>query len=261
MTAELKSERRGPVGVLTISNPERRNALTHAMFDALPGALAALADDRRVRVIVVRGEGDEIFSAGADIAELPQVRATPEAASGHGRSVDTAVRAIAETRKPTIALLHGACFGGAAGLAAACALRFADDRLRFAIPAARLGLVYELEPIRALLRVVGPSAAYDILLSGRVVHAEEALRLGLVNVVCPARELEARTLEYAERLAANAPLSIEGAWLAVQALLDPGNERWQDELEAVRRRAIESWDVREGLAAFLEKREPRFRGE
>ncbi|MFN8185526.1 MAG: enoyl-CoA hydratase-related protein [Gaiellales bacterium] len=259
-TGEVRTERHGPVGVLTFSNPERRNALTLAMFDAVPGAVASLADDPEVRAIVVRGEGREAFSAGADVGEFPEVRGTPEAALGHGRSVDAAVSAIAATRTPTIALLHGACFGGSGGIAAACALRFADDGLRFAIPAARLGVVYEVEPIRALVRVVGASAAYDILVSGRVVHAEEALRLGLVNVVLPPDELEAHAFEYAERLAANAPLSLEGAWLAIRALQEPEGS-WWEELEAVRRRAMASSDFAEGLAAFLEKREPRFRGE
>lgn len=262
MTAgEIRTERRGPVGVLTFSHPERRNALTQAMFDAFPGALARLAGDPDVRVMVVRGEGREAFSAGADVSEFPQVRGTAEAATRHGRSVDAAVRAVADTRKPTIALLHGACIGGSGGLAAACALRFADDRLRFAIPAARLGVVYEVEPIRALVRVVGPSAAYDILVSGRVVHAEEAMRLGLVNVVLPPDDLEAHTFDYAERLAANAPLSMEGAWVAIRATQERDGDAWWDEFEALKQRAMASRDFAEGLAAFLEKREPRFRGE
>ncbi len=258
---EIVAGRSGPVGVLTFSHPERRNALTQAMFDALPGALAGLAGDPDVRAIVVRGEGREAFSAGADVTEFPDVRGTPEAAKHHSRSVDAAVRAIADTRKPTIALLHGACIGGSGGLAAACALRFADDRLRFAIPAARLGVVYEVEPIRALVSVVGPSVAYDILVSGRVVDAAEAMQLRLVNAVLPPESLEAHTFDYAERLAANAPLSMEGAWVAIRATQECDGSPWWDELDALKERAAASRDFAEGMAAFLEKREPRFRGE
>ncbi len=259
MAGELRTERDGPVGVLVISHPGKRNALTHAMFDAFPGSLRSLADDPAVRAIVVRGDGVEAFSGGADIDELPAARATPEAALAHSRSVDAAIRALADVRKPTVAQLHGACFGGAAGLAAACGVRLADERFRFAVPAARLGVVYEAEAARALAEAVGPSAAYELLVSGRVVDAAEALRLGLVSAVLPVDELDAHVRAYARRLAAAAPLALEGAWLAVRAVREPGSG-WLDELEALKRRSYAGPDAAEGLAAAREGRDPVFRG-
>ena len=162
----LRSERRGAIGVLTISQPERLNALTLRMWDALPAVVGELASDHAVRVIVVRGDGAEAFSAGADISEFPENRTTVEAAERYSRSVSAALTALAQTRTPTIAMVHGACVGGGGGIAVSCALRFVDDRLRFSIPAARLGVVYEAEAIAALVHTVGASCAFDILVSG-----------------------------------------------------------------------------------------------
>ena len=176
--ADVLTERKGAVGILTLSQVDKLNAMTLAMWDGLPDAVTALAGDPDVRAIVVRGDGAEAFSAGADISEFPEKRSTAELADRYSKSVGAGLTALAETRKPTIAMLHGVCVGGGGGIAVSCALRFADDRLRFSIPAARLGVVYEVEAISRLVQIVGSSYAFDILISGRTVDAEEALRDG-----------------------------------------------------------------------------------
>lgn len=260
--ADLHIEETDGVGVLTISHPGRLNALTLAMWDGLPDAVAALREDAAVRAIVVRGAGDEAFSAGADITEFPQHRADAVSAERYSEAVGRALTALADTRKPTIALIHGVCFGGGGGIAVSCALRFCDDRLRFSIPAARLGVVYEVEAISRLVLAVGAGHAYDILVSGRTLDAEEALRIGLVNAVHPAADLDGAVLDYAQRLVANAPIPMEGAWVAIRATQDAVHApRWLDELDVLKRRAIESGDFAEGVQAFLEKRRPTFRGQ
>lgn len=257
---EIRVERRGGVGVLELAQPDRHNALTLAMWRDLGARAQELADDPDVRVIVVQGAGSAAFSAGADISEFTEVRSTHEAAAAYSEAVGAALDALARCRTPTVARLHGICVGGGAGIAVACAIRLADERLRFAIPAARLGVVYEVEAIERLVEVVGPSLAFDVLASGRTLDAEEALRVGLVSAVVPQGELDAHVEAYAARVAENAPIPIEGAWVAIRAAREPWKRDWVDELEALKRRAIESEDYAEGVRAFLEKRPPRFTG-
>lgn len=259
--AEILSERRGAIGTVTLSQPDRLNALTLAMWHSLADEVSSLAADRAVRAIVLRGAGQDAFSAGADISEFPENRATSGDAEAYSTAVARALRAIAQARRPTIAMLHGVCSGGGAGIAAACSLRFADARLRFAIRAARLGVVYEIEAIGPLTHLVGPSVALDILLSGRTVQAEEALRVGLVNAVVSTEALEEHVASYAAQLEANAPISMEAALLAVRATSEAHAAELLAELEGLKSVAIESDDFREGVRAFLEKRQPRFRGE
>lgn len=258
--AEVRAEREGAAGFVTLSQPDRLNALTLAMWRELRDAVVSLARDPIVRVIVVRGEGGADFSAGADISEFSRVRGSAGAAQVYTGAVGDALQALLDARRPTIAQVHGACVGGGAAIAVACMMRFVDDGLRFAITAARLGVVYEGEAIGALVRLVGPGRALDILLSGRSVGAAEALRIGLANEVVSAPELETRVREYAEILAANAPISMEGAIVAVRAAQGRASAESEAELRELKRKAIESDDYREGTQAFLDKRRPRFTG-
>lgn len=259
-TAGIRTFRAQHVGVIVLSHPERRNALTLEMWGELADAVGALAADPEVRVVVVRGDGNDAFSAGADISEFPRRRTEPADVRHYQERVVRAERALIALRKPTIALMHGACAGGGAGIALSCAVRFADDRLRFSIPAARLGVVYEREIVARLMREVGPAATLDVLVSARTIDAAEALRIGLVSAVWPADALEARVMRYADAIAQNAPLSVLGAWLAIKVAEQSETPRWGEEFEQVRAQALESDDYREGVRAFLEKRRPTFEG-
>jgi enoyl-CoA hydratase len=250
----------GPVATVVLRNPGKRNAMTLAMWDQLEETVKKLVDEPEVRVIMLRGEGKEAFSAGADITEFPERRTAPVDARRYAESVGAAQAALGSARKPTIALLHGACAGGGASIALSCGLRFCDERLRFSIPAAKLGVVYDYTTVDRLAREIGPSGALDVLISGRTIEAAEALRLGLVNDVVPQENLEHHALEYAKRVVENAPLSVEGALLAVRAHERPYEERWRRELAELERRTYESADYQEGVAAFLEKRRPTFLG-
>lgn len=245
---------------MVLSQPQKRNAMTLGMWDELKATVGSLNADPEIRAIVLRGEGIDAFSAGADITEFPERRTRPEDARRYQEAVTAAEEELMSVRKPTIAMLFGACAGGGAGIALSCALRFADDRLRFSIPAASLGVVYEDVIVSRLVHEVGPSAAFDILISARTLDAAEALRIRLVNDVWRSDELEGRVMEYAERIGANAPISVEGAWVAIKATEEPANERWRRELSELERRALASSDYREGVRAFLEKRRPGFSG-
>jgi enoyl-CoA hydratase len=257
---EVGIVRTGQVGVIVLNQPERLNAMTLEMWDSLARAAEELAVDPDIRAIVVRGEGTRAFSAGADISEFPEVRTQPGDVRRYQESVVRAEQALIATRKPTVAMVYGACAGGGAGIAMSCSLRFADEKLRFSIPAARLGVVYESEIVGRLVREVGPAAAFDILASARTIDAEQALAMGLVSAVWPTADLKRNVMAYIEGVAANAPLSIEGSWLAIRVAEDPDNDRWQDELTEVQSKALESADYREGVNAFLQKRSPMFSG-
>lgn len=259
-TKEVRILRDGHVGVVVLSQLERRNAMTLDMWDSLAEEVKRLGVDADVRVIVVRGDGTDAFSAGADISQFSEVRTHPDDVRRYQESVERAERALIDMRKPTIAMVHGACAGGGAGIAMSCALRFADDALRFSIPAARLGVVYESAIVARLVREVGPAAALDILTSARTIEAEEALRLRLVSGIWPTADLWEFVMAYAHAVAANAPLSVEGAWLAIRAVEEPNAHEWRAELTDVSSRALTSSDYHEGVCAFLEKREPIFSG-
>lgn len=258
MAGELRIERDGPIASLVLDNPARRNAISAAMWRAIPAAVAALDSDPDVRVLVVRGAGEVAFAAGADVSEFESTRMGEDPEQVYERTAAAALEALEQVPKPVIAQIHGHCLGGGLALALACDLRYCASDARFAIPAARLGVGYSLAGHRKLLATVGLALATEIMFSARRYDAEEARQCGLVNRVLPAAELDSWVRDFARLLAGNAPLSLAASKAALQALVAARPD--YASTERLIARCFASDDYREGRAAFLEKREPHFRG-
>jgi enoyl-CoA hydratase len=259
--AEVRISIDTPLARVEINRPASRNALNLAVWRSLAERLPVLGARTDVRVVIVHGAGDEAFLAGADITEFPTARADATMAAAYERETHAALAALAAIPQPVIAMINGICFGGGCSVALACDLRFAADHARFAIPAARLGLAYPFSHgVESLVHLVGPAHAADILLSARVLDAQEALRIGLVNRVVPSHDLKGMTREYALRMAQGAPLSLAAHKAAIQAARPTVTEGDVEQLHALVARCFDSADYQEGVAAFLEKRRPRFTG-
>ena len=247
------------IATITIENPARMNALTAAMWGALPHLMAQAQADPHVRVIVLRGAGSRAFSAGADISEFETQRAG-EAVHTYDRLNHAAFDALTTCTKPTIAMIHGFCLGGGLGLALACDLRIADDTAQFAIPAAKLGIGYNPRWIGPILRAVTPTTAKLLLFTGRRFSAKEALEMGLATQIAAGDELAAVTAALAAEIAANAPLSVAAAKAMVDDLSQPSAQSDMAKLDQYVSACFESADYAEGRRAFLEKRKPQFHG-
>ena len=257
MSDDLVVERSGAVATLRLNRPDSHNAIRLGMYEELPGLLAQIDADAAVKVLVVRGTGREAFASGADISEFQQVRANAESARSYNERVAATEAALAGMRKPTIAMVHGYCIGGGCGLALACDLRFADERARFAITAAKLGLVYGLESTARLVHLVGPSRAKWMLMSGKSLNAEPALRAGLVDEVVPPDELEGHTYDFAELLTTRAQYSVRAAKEIIGRIA--GGQTEDDEATTrLRNSSFDTEDYAEGVRAFLDRRPPVF---
>jgi enoyl-CoA hydratase len=249
----------GPIGFVVFDYKERRNAISYDMWVDIPRALAELAGDDAVRVVVLRGEGEVAFISGADISEFEKTR-SGDAAKEYDAANERAFQALAGVDKPVIAMIHGFCVGGGVAIALLADFRYAADDAVFAIPAARLGLGYPASGLESLVQVVGASAAKEIFFSARRFDANEALARRLVNEVKPKAELEAFVRDMAGKIAANAPLTIRAAKIALRELSRSDGEADGARIEAAIRLCYASADYAEGVRAFLEKRSPVFAG-
>jgi enoyl-CoA hydratase/carnithine racemase len=252
----LRLERDGAVAELVLARPDKQNAITRGMWQALIEHCAAIDADPGVRVVVVRGE-PPAFSAGADIAEFTDVFADETTARAYNELVQAALGRLERVGRPVIAQITGSCIGGGCGLAVACDLRFAAADARFGITPARLGLAYSLGDVKRLVDLVGPARAKDILFSGRLLDAEEALRIGLVDRVVPGGELARAVRDYASGLATVSGHSQRLIKRITRLVLD-GAVAESEESRALRDSAVSHADFAEGRRAFLEKRRPRF---
>lgn len=252
------AERDGHVLWVTLSNAQRRNALTVAMWRDLATVFSQANDDSSVQLVVVQGAGQTAFSAGADISEFGEKRQGGSEAD-YDRLTLATFGAILNCGKPTIALIRGFCFGGGVFVALSCDLRIAAEGASFAIPAAKLGLALNPRLLPLLLDAVGAATAKEIIFTGRRILHEEAREMGLVNRVHPADAFDQASRALVAEIAANAPLTLKAAKRAAMALTRRGLGDFS-ELDELMKACFQSSDYAEGRAAFMEKRKPRFEG-
>jgi len=252
----LRLERDGPVARLLIDRPERKNSFNQAMWEQLPELLAEATADAEVRVLVLQSAVPGAFSAGADIDEFGSHAHDQAWRDRNQTAIRRAQHELARAEKPTIALIEGVCVGGGCGLAIACDLRVAGPDARLGITPARLGLVYSLHDTKLLVDLVGPAQAKRILFTGELLDAAEAARIGLVDIL--AEEPGAGTDRLAAAVAAASPHSVRASKKIIRRILSGQAEDDADTL-AQFNAAFDGEDYREGLAAFRDKRPPRFR--
>ena len=261
MADNILHDRRDGIATITINRPERRNAVGYEGWLELRRTVEGIAEDDSVRVVVITGAGDEAFSAGADIRDFDRSRADSTQARVYQAAFAGAMDAIEALPVPTVCLIKGFCVGGGCELTLAADLRIAADNGRFGIPAARLGIVIGYGEMDRLTRLVGPGNASYILLSGRIIDAGEALRIGLVNEVVPLGEIDGRVQELAGEMARLAPLSQrQHKRIMRRVLRDPSLETLTPEEEGLPFANFDSEDFREGRGAFAERRQPEFKG-
>jgi len=258
--AEILVHRNGPVGTVVISNVPKFNAMTTAMWRALPQHIAALDADPAIHVIVLVGDGDKAFVSGADISQFGVERADAASQQAYGDAVDAAYLAPVRAGKPVIAQIRGICMGGGLGLAAGCDLRICSDDARFRMPAGRLGLGYKPQGVHRFAALIGVQNTLDIFFSARIFDAAEALRIGFVSRVVPATQLDAEVQALAAAIADNAPLTARAVKLAVNAYLGDAAEGDAAAAHAAADTCNASEDYREGVLAFEQKRRPVFNG-
>ncbi len=258
----VRIERAGPIATVILDRPDKLNALNRAMWIGVAEAFGDLHGDQDVRCVILRGAGDKAMGPGADITEFAEHRADSRQGAAYGGLMHRAMGAIRHCRHPVLALIQGVCVGGALELALMCDMRICGADARFGIPVNRLGLVMAYPEIEALLATVGPSVALEILFEGRIFDAAEAQRKGLVNRVVAPDRVEAEVMETARRIAAGAPLvnrwHKKFIWRVAAGARAP--EALSREEEAEGFACFDSQDYKEGVAAFLAKKKPRFEG-
>lgn len=258
-TDKIIAEKDGPVGRITINNPERRNAIALEMWESMEMAFDAFGADPAVRCVVISGAGGKAFASGADISQFDKNRQNADAAEQYAQVSMSARMKMIGFDKPLIAMIEGFCMGGGLGIALTADLRICSGNSQFGIPAAKLSIAYDATNLGNLIKLVGPSKAKEILFTGRRYSAQEALDMGLVNRVVAAGDLRGAVDEITDAIAENAPLSIRASKLTIDELTKPG-PRDEDLIRELTRACFDSEDYKEGRNAFMEKRKPVFQG-
>lgn len=250
----------GERALLELRNESKNNAMSMGMWRELDAILEELLVNEQLRVLIVRGHGQQAFCAGADISEFDARRSDPAQTKTYDALVERTCRRLESVPVPTLAMIHGFCIGGGLSLAAACDLRVCDHKATFGLPAARLGLGYDVCGVERLVKVLGAPFAKEILYTARRIDAERARAIGLVHHVSVTEELADYADDLAERIRRNAPLSVRAMKCSVQELTKLESERDLARCQDLVDRCNRSQDYEEGRAAFAEKREPLFRG-
>lgn len=260
--SEVGCQHDSGVATITISNPSTHNAMTLEMWRSFARAVEEMDAHHEVRVIVVKGAGDRSFVSGADAKEFENLRGDPALIRTYDASVASALSALTRSGKPVLASISGTCMGGGMALAAACDVRICNEEARFSMPAARIGLGYEAAGVQRFVDLLGIQNTLEIFLTGRILDAATASRLGFVNEKVPSASLQETVDRWTTSIKANAPLTLRAIKLSVRAATALAAS-YSDEIVCAQSAVDicnESSDYREGLKAFSEKREPRFNG-
>ncbi|MGY8962237.1 MAG: enoyl-CoA hydratase/isomerase family protein [Rhodospirillales bacterium] len=253
---DIYLDKSGPHAVLRLNRPEKRNALNLDMWRRMIELLAEAEADPNVRLLIVTGEG-KAFAAGADIDEMKAVFKRPETATTIAEVTYESQKALHRFPKPTIAMIRGACVGGGCGIALCCDLRFADSSAKIGITPGKLGLIYSLADTKRLVDAVGASSAKDILYTGRIIGADEAHKLGLVDRLVEDGTLESEVQIFADQICASSQFSAESAKRVVHMILNGAADDTADTRDLFVK-SFSGEDFREGFEAFAEKRTPDF---
>lgn len=259
MSSKVHVEVAVPIATVRIDGPERHNVLDVAGWTALAEAFDELSARDDINVVAVTGTGGRAFSAGSDIAAFSEQRDSPEDVRAYSTAIARAMTAVQGCRHPTVAVIEGICVGGGLEIAACCDLRVCGESSRFGAPINRLGLTMSHDELEPLVELLGASRVLDLLLSGELIDAERARNYGLVNRIWPDAAVVEQGYGLAARIAAGAPLVNRWHKKFIRRLQDrsPLTEEEREEAHA----AFDTEDYREGRTAFIEKRDPNFRGE
>jgi len=256
--ANLLLEAKGPVALLTVNRPDKLNALNRETLESLARAFEEIRKDASLRAVVLTGSGEKAFVAGADIGEIAGLDA--QAGKSFAMFGQELFRSIETFPKPVIAAVNGFALGGGCELAMACHMRLAAENAQFGQPEVNLGVIPGYGGTQRLPRLVGKGIALEILLSGERIGAQRAFEIGLANAVWPLKELVPKALELAQKIASKAPLALRQCLEAVQKGLDMPLEEACYLEATLFGLCCATQDMREGTAAFLEKRKAEFKG-
>jgi len=251
----VKIERQPNYLTFTLNRPEKRNSLNEALLHELDQGLAEVEKDKNIRAVILRGAG-RAFCAGLDLAEADRLEGSHSPVN-----LERIFRRVEHLPVPVIAAVQGAALAGGCELALHCDLRVAADDLRMGMTVARVGLVVPYNFIRKLIEIIGAANTAQILYTAEPVSAERALQMGMVHEAVPAAQLDEAAVRWAERIAANAPLSLRTMKQSMRRSLDSSNDAWHEDILEMGRQVRASKDAKEGIRAFLEKRKPVWKAE